>query len=260
MANTRSPLQYKGVRAIAPPDLTIADRAPVSTDTAYIPGQLWLDKTNLATYQYSGTTWISLGAGAVGGVVTLTGSSGGAIAPVGGNIDILGDATDGVSVVGTAGTLTVNVAAASTTQRGTLETSTDAESVTGTSDAVAVTPASLTARLAAPGVIGGTTPAAGTFTNVTVNDILAIDGGAVTDNIGQATLVSGTVTVLNTAIAAGDKVFCSRRGIAASTALGELNVAINAGVSFVITALNPTNATTQTGDVSIVDYVIIRQV
>src|SRR5690606_7180348 len=164
MSNERSPTQYKGVRAISPPDLTLAKIAPPAGFRPVVKGQLYLDTVAETVYMWSGGTWISLGAGAVGGVVTLTGDSGGAVSPVGGNIDILGDATDGVSVVGTAGTLTVNVAAASTVQRGTLETSTDAESVTGTSTAVAVTPASLTARLEAPGEIGGTTPAAATFT------------------------------------------------------------------------------------------------
>ena len=39
----------------------------------------------------------------------------------------------------------------------------DAETVTGTSDAVVTTPGNITARLAAPGTIGGTTPGAGNF-------------------------------------------------------------------------------------------------
>jgi hypothetical protein len=144
--------------------------------------------------------------------VTLTGDSGGAISPVAGNIDILGDSVDGVSVVGTAGTLTINVAAATTSQRGTLETSTDAESVTGTSILVAVTPASLTARLAAPGTIGGATPGAATFTNLTANGTVNLNttgagvtsigtGGTGAVNIGNATgntAVTGSLTATTT--------------------------------------------------------------
>lgn len=273
MSIARSPLQYQGVRAINPPDLIITTRAPTSTDTAFAKGQLWLDEDAGTAYQHiSGGDWIALGSGTTGAIVTLTGSSGGAISPVAGDIVVTGDATDGVTVVGTAGTLTINVSAASTTQRGTLETSTDAESVTGTSAVVAVTPASLTARLAAPGAIGGTTPAAGTFTTVaagttvtagtdlvsTAGNVLIqgagkqlrVEGGAATDFIGTATLVGGTATVLNTNIDAADRIFLSRSTTGGTE--GTLSYVINAGVSFVITSSSGT-------DTSTIAYFIVRQ-
>jgi len=108
MSLDRSPKQYLGVRPINPPNVIYADRAPTSTDKAYVRGDLWEDLTGLASWQYAGGgVWIALGTGAVGGVVTLTGDSGGPISPIAGNIDILGGA--GVSVVGTAGTLTISL-------------------------------------------------------------------------------------------------------------------------------------------------------
>ncbi len=107
MGLARGSRQYLGVRALLPPDLQTALRAPTSSDRAYVKGTLWLDTADLTTFMWSGTDWIALGTGAVGGVVTLTGDSGGAISPVGGNIDILGGS--GVSVVGTAGTLTISL-------------------------------------------------------------------------------------------------------------------------------------------------------
>lgn len=89
---------------------------------------------------------------------------------------------------------------------------------------------------------------------------LQVEGGAVTDFIGQATLVAGTVTVANTNIAATDKVLVAREGVGASTALGVLDVSISAGASFTITSLQPaTPAATETNDVSIVNYFIVRQ-
>lgn len=89
---------------------------------------------------------------------------------------------------------------------------------------------------------------------------LQMNGGAATDFIGQATLVLGTVTVNNTNIAATDKIYLSRSGAAASTTLGELSYTISAGASFTITALQTaTPGSTQTGDVSIVEYIIVRQ-
>lgn len=111
MSNARSPLQYKGVRAIRPPDLTITNHGPSGSDTAFLPGQLWMDKTNLASYQFSGVSWISLGTGAVGGVVTLTGDSGGAISPAGGNITLAGTANE-VTTAGAVSTITFSLPSA----------------------------------------------------------------------------------------------------------------------------------------------------
>jgi len=61
------------------------------------------------------------------------------------------------------------VASASLTVPGVVELSTNAETVTGTATNVVTTPANITAKMAAPGTIGGTTPAAGNFTNITAN-------------------------------------------------------------------------------------------
>ncbi len=100
--------------------------------------------------------------------------------------------------------------------------------------------------------------------NVVINGAasqLQLHGGAATDFIGQTTLSAGvSPAIANTNIAAGDKVFLSRRGINGSTALGEFDVAITPTTSFQITARKPADATTETGDTSIVDYFIVRQV
>ncbi len=224
MSNERSPTQYRGVRAIAPPDLTTAKISPPGGFRPVVKGQLYLDYVGLAVWMWSGSTWIALGTGAVGGVVTLTGDSGGAVSPVGGNIDILGDAVDGMSVVGTAGTLTINAAAASTTQRGTLETSTTAEAIAGSSTLVAVTPAALQAKVGtqtAHGVAMGNTgatsaiswSAAGTAGQAFISGGAAADGaygtlGVVGGGTGLATLTIHALYVGNgtsapTALAVG---------------------------------------------------------
>ena len=54
--------------------------------------------------------------------------------------------------------------AGTTTFKGTVELATDGETVIGTSDAVVTTPGNVTAKMAAPGAIGGTTPNTGAFT------------------------------------------------------------------------------------------------
>lgn len=108
MSLARNPKQYRGVRAILPPDLQLATRAPTSADKSYVKGTLWLDTANSTSYQWPGTgNWISLGAGAVGGVVTLTGNSGGAISPSAGNINVVG--TGSITDVGSGSTLTMQL-------------------------------------------------------------------------------------------------------------------------------------------------------
>ena len=74
----------------------------------------------------------------------------------------------------------------SATAKGVVELATDAEAVTGTDTARSTTPANLTARLAAPGTIGGTTPGAITGTTITANTSILpdTDGGA---DLGAAT-------------------------------------------------------------------------
>lgn len=280
MGLSRSSRQYMGVRAITPPDLVFAERAPTSADTAHVIGDIWLDKTALASYQFLGTNWIELGTGVVGDIATLTGDTGGPISPVGANIDILGDVTSGIHVDGTAGTLTITADASNETQRGTIRLATPAESVAGLIAGVAVAPNTLTNRLQSPGPIGGTLPDAAFFTNInsftldTTGDIttasgdifisgtgkkLVVQGGLADDFIGQATLAAGTVTVLNTQISAADKIFPSRQGINGSTALGVFDYSISPGVSFTIVSRDPADASTETNDISIVDYFIVRE-
>lgn len=74
---------------------------------------------------------------------------------------------------------------------------------------------------------------------------------------GTATLVSGTVTVTNAAIGATSRIVISRTSASTSTVLGALIVTKSVG-QFVITSKDPaTPANTLTGDVSIVDYMIL---
>lgn len=114
----------------------------------------------------------------------------------------------------------------------------------------------------APAFSGGNlTVSAGNVVISGAGKQLQVHGGAVTDFIGTATLVSGTVTIANTNIAAGDRIFIQRQSAGSSTTLGELTYTISAATSFTITSLIlGTPASTQTADVSVVSYFIVRQV
>ena len=71
--------------------------------------------------------------------------------------------------------------------KGLIEIATDAETVTGSDTARATTPANITAKMAAPGAIGGTTAAAATFTTIAA-------GGNIT--LGDACSVNMSVPLL----------------------------------------------------------------
>lgn len=88
----------------------------------------------------------------------------------------------------TISTTSMTVRSASATQTGIIEIATDAETVTGTDTGRATTPANITARLAAPGAIGGTTPANITGLVITANTGFApdADDGAYLGQAGTA--------------------------------------------------------------------------
>jgi len=172
---------------------------------------------------------------------------------------ITADTAAGISLdAATASNFTVTGAAADLT----LSSSGGSVNVTATeavSDAIVIN---------ASDAAGGVQLRAGTagtqvFGNLLLSNVatqIQMNGGAVTDFIGQATLATGTVTVANTNIAAGDRIFLTRSALNGSTALGELVSVITPATNFVISSVSVADATTViAGDASIVDYVIVRQ-
>ncbi len=85
---------------------------------------------------------------------------------------------------------------------------------------------------------------------------IIMEGGLATDFIGTATLVNGTVTVLNTNIAANDKIFLTR-ATTAGTVVGILRLGtLTAATSFVIESVDAAGVIVD--DDSTVNYLIIR--
>lgn len=82
-----------------------------------------------------------------GSIATTYIADGGVATPSSNNLNVVGDSVQGTATSGSASTLVVTAIDASTTQKGVLETSTNAESIAGSSTAVGVTPASLSAKL-----------------------------------------------------------------------------------------------------------------
>lgn len=131
---------------------------------------------------------------------------------------------------------------ATTTVTGIVQLATNAEAVTGTdSTNLAIIPSSLTARLAAPGAIGGTTPGAGTFTAVTATT------GAITATLGNlVTSAAGAGILLNSSqasgVASGPVVVNGRSGRATFTSV---SIAAAADLTLTITNSAITASTTE---------------
>lgn len=95
--------------------------------------------------------------------------------------------------------------------------------------------------------------------NLAAGKVISIKGGAVTDFIGTATLIDGTITVSNTNIDAADKIIISRSGRNGSPLMGHLIYTINAGVGFTVDSYDDSGVA-QVTDFSVFTYVIFRQI
>ncbi len=287
MALARSARQYTGVRAIQPPDLTITDRPPVSTDTAYVPGQLWMDKTNLASWQWSGTTWIAFGTGSTGSINTITGDTGGAEVPLAGNFSLLGTANQ-ITVTGASNKETFSLSAtliapgsivATTTIRSTT-TMTAGTGFTATTGNIVASTGNITSTLGS--VAAATTVTGGTGVVATTGNVTATNGNIVRgtagnkdvytnvattttagdNSAGTVTLVAGEAVVATTAVTANSQIRIYRQGVGATgaAALGILSILTRvAATSFTIRAVQPADATAaQVADVSVVAWEIVN--
>ena len=153
----RNPTAYFGIKETNPPQLYFRDRAPTSTDARpYDPGDIWIDNVSDDIYMLIRKArdvgvWQDMG-GVPGDVDSLTADVGGAVfSDTADNINIFGTTAQGIDTSGNPGTNTVTITAADATetQKGVLETSTDAESIAGTANDKAVVPSSLASKLGA---------------------------------------------------------------------------------------------------------------
>jgi len=185
------------------PPPVIAQRSPTTSDTAYPPGQVWIDQsvsphaeyTNLGggLWETGGNALATTSAPGIVEIATYSELSSGT-AP---EDYIVPNANDVYTFVTT--TASAGAPVATETTAGIGELATDAEAIAGTPStglvALFVTPSNLTPVFASPPAIGGTLPAAGAFTG------LSADGtGLVTlASSGDASLTTSTGSVVITA-------------------------------------------------------------
>ena len=273
MAAARRPNQYTGVRPINPPNVIYADRAPLSTDVAYVRGDFWLDLTGLASYQYAGGgVWISLGTGSTGGINTVTGGSGGAISPLAGNVSLLGTANQ-ITSTGSAGghSITFSIPSAFTAP-GSIASTTTIAAGTALSAATTVTAGTgITSTLgnivAAAGnisatlgsVSAGTSVTAATTVTATLGAITASNGNMVMGTAGNgirvksgsnarvgvgAILSSGTLDIANTSVTANTVIMISVTTLGTVAAAQAMHVVKDPGVKFTVTSADATDTST----------------
>lgn len=239
MSLAKNPKQYRGVRAILPPDLQLATRNPTSSDKAYIKGTLWLNTAGSTSFMWPGTgNWIALGSGASGGVVTINSN-----APVGGNY-VLAPTANQIAITQTAGTSTFTIPAAFIAP-GSIASTTTITSGTSLAATTSVTAGTtLTATLGNITATNGNV-VLGTAGNKQVYTSVAATSAAGANSAGTVALVAGTVVVATTAVGAASQVRLTCQALGTVTAPSALCVsAKSAGVSFTILASQGTDTST----------------
>lgn len=213
-----------------------------STITWSLPAAITAPGSLTTTTTLAATTTVTGGTGVIATTGGVTATAGGVTATAG-NITAVAD-----DIVATAGDITATAGAVSA---GT--TVTGGTGVVATTGGVTATAGDITATA------GDIVATAGNIEIQGAGAYLAVEGGAVTDFIGTGTLSSGTVTIANTNIAAGDVILLSRQSINGSSALGLYTYSISASTSFTVTSVQAgTPASTETNDNSIFTYVIVR--
>ena len=130
--------------------------------------------------------------------LTFTEDTGSATAALN-NLNVLGDATQGSITSGSGDTITITNDDATTTQKGVLETSTNAESIAGTSATVAVTPLSLAAKLGDQTdtalAIGNATTGAIQWTSAATDGQIVIGATGADPEFADLTSTGGTIDI-----------------------------------------------------------------
>ncbi len=239
MSLSKSPKQYTGVRAITPPNLQLATRAPTSADKAYVKGDLWLDTDAATAFMFPGSgSWISLGSGTTGAIVTLTGGSGGAISPVAGDIDLLGTASQ-ITSTGTAGTITFSIPAAF------VAPGSIASTTTVTSGTALVATTSVTAGTTVTATLGAITATNGNLVLGTAGNKLSIATGANASLGTSAAMTAGAIVISTTAVSASSKIFVTHNTLGGTPgAVSAPTASIIAGTSFAIASSSATDTST----------------
>lgn len=229
-------------------------RAPAASDIRgpYGPfkiGQLWVNSTANVSYVLTSlvpsagfitANWAEV-SNRSSFLETLTGNSGVATA-VAGNINTLGT-TNQITTTGSGSTLTLSIPSSFVAPGSVAATTT----VTATLGAITATNGNLVL---------------GTAGNKLVSTSVGSSAAAGNNSFGKVDLVDGTVTVATTAVTASSIILLTRQIAITATEPGGLGLisvgTVVNGTSFVINALSPADASTETNDISTIGWMIIN--
>lgn len=158
-------------------------------------------------------------------ILFLTGNSGGPVGPDAlGNINVPGNNTTGINVVGNAGTNTLTIIGIASTeiQVGTVRLATGAETTTATSQTLAVDPAGLNTRLGAQ----------------TLNGLIYGGGGAGTNLGALAAATNGQLPIGNAGNPPTMATLTAGTGISITNGAGSITIATSGALTFNYTSVN----------------------
>jgi len=256
--NGLNPLAYMGVRPTSPTLLLVETRNPTINDKNYALGTFWMNNNSpydiffLANLNQGVATWIPISTSSGGPVSELTSNSGGAVPPLLGNINVVGD---GITITGV-GNPATNTITFSTIGSGTVD------SLTGNSGG-AVSPLAGNINVVGDGTTVNVVGNPGTHTLTisavglgVVETITGNSGGAVSpsggninivgdiannitivDNPGTHTLTAAVTGTTNHSLLIGN----------ASGSISSLGVATNGQLPIGSTGANPVLSTLTAG-------------
>jgi len=203
-----------------------ARRDPAASDTGYIIGQVWVNRTAGTIFALTSNaggiaTWLSIGGTLTPSVATLTAATN--ITSTAGNI------------LASAGNITTTLGNIVATQG----------NITATLGNIVATQGNITATL------GDITATNGNIIMGTAGNGLRIKTGANARLGTSAAMVAGTIAIANTSVTANTKVFLSPATTGGTQ--GALSVVLNAGVGFTI---NSNSAL----DTSTVNWLLIESI
>lgn len=218
MTKAHFPRQYTGVRAKTPPNLVKAKVNPLSTNTAFIIGDLWINTVLNTSYQWSGTEWIELGSGSVGAIFSITGDTGGAEIPSGGNFSLLGTANQ-ITVTGGTNKETFSLPTALTV------------------------PGSLTTTTTLTATLGAITATNGNVVMGTIGNKVIIPTGtnAAAGVSGNMSGTPGAVTVATTSSSTTALILYSRKTTGGTP--GQVSITAQDGTGFTLTSTGNESST-----------------
>jgi hypothetical protein len=224
------------------PKPIIGQRAPATTDEDYPIGMIWVDEPNDVMYFHLGGGIWQTNNVSINTSTTMAGAS---------NTNVPSSLAIKTYVDNTA---IAGAPDASTTIKGLVEIATNAEAVAGTGTGgtgaiLAVTPSNLASIFAAAPAIGGTTPAAGSFTTLATSGLATLSASATIETAGTALNLASDASAdavnIGTGAAARTITIGNSTGatsLVLNCGTGSLNIGTNA-IAHTVTIGNVTGAT-----------------